>query len=75
MDDPIVGASALKHGVGEQDILHAYRNPIRAWHLDDDFLMIVGAGRTGSPIEVGLVRGTEAPIIIHAMPARAKFLR
>jgi len=31
--DPIIAPSALKHGVGEEDILHAYRNPLRVWDL------------------------------------------
>jgi hypothetical protein len=35
MDEPILAESALKHGVDERDIVHAYRNPIRIWDLGD----------------------------------------
>lgn len=34
--------SALKHGLGESEILHAYRNPDRIWDLGDGFITIVG---------------------------------
>jgi len=27
--DPIIAQSALKHGLDEDEVLHAYRNPIR----------------------------------------------
>lgn len=26
LDEPVIAPSALKHGLGEDDILHAYRN-------------------------------------------------
>jgi hypothetical protein len=28
-ENPIIAPSALKHGLGEEEILHAYRNPVR----------------------------------------------
>ncbi len=28
--DPVIVASARKHGVSDTDMLHAYRNPVRA---------------------------------------------
>ncbi len=31
MDEPIVAPSAYKHGLSREDILHAYRNPLRIW--------------------------------------------
>lgn len=30
VEEPIIAQSALKHGLTEEEILHAYRNPIRA---------------------------------------------
>jgi hypothetical protein len=36
VDDPIIAPSALKHRLGEEEILHAYRNPIRVWDLGTD---------------------------------------
>ena len=72
---PIIADSARKHGVPDEDMLHAYRNPIRLFELDEGFTMIVGANRTAIVFEVGVVQGATAPVIVHAMRARAKFLR
>ena len=41
-DDPTVAASALKHGVSAEDILHVYRNPIRAHDIDEGLTMLIG---------------------------------
>ena len=67
--------SALKHGLKEQDILHAYRHPIRIWDLGDGSTMTVGATATASILEVGSIQGETAVVIVHAMRAREKFLR
>ncbi len=67
--------SATKHGVSEEDILHAYRNPIRVWDLGEGFTMMVGANSAAIILEIGYVQGVEAVVIVHAMPAREKFLR
>lgn len=75
MDEPIIAASALKHGLSEDEILHAYRNPIRVWDLGDGFTMMVGANAAAIILEVGYVQGDTAAVIIHAMRAREKFLR
>jgi hypothetical protein len=42
-DDPIIAESARKHGVSDEDILQAYANPIRVFHLDEGFTMVIGA--------------------------------
>lgn len=75
MDEPILAESALKHGVDEGDIVHAYRNPIRIWDLGDGFSMMVGANAAGIFLEVGYVQGDSAVVVVHAMRAREKFLR
>ncbi len=75
VDDPIIARSALKHGLGEEEILHAYRNPIRSWDLGDGFIMLIGANAAAIILEVGYVHGATAVVIVHAMPAREKFLR
>lgn len=75
MDEPIIASSAFKHGLGEEEILHAYRNPIRVWDLGDGFTMMIGANAAAIILEVGFVEGQSAVVIIHAMPAREKFLR
>lgn len=73
--DPIIAPSALKHGLDEEDILHAYRNPLRVWDLGEGFTMMIGPNRAAIILEVGYVEGVEAVVIVHAMLARKKFLR
>lgn len=75
MDEPVIARAALRHGLGVSDILHAYRLPIRIWDLGEGFTMTVGAGESGSLLEIGFVRAEDGVVIIHAMAARAKFLR
>jgi hypothetical protein len=72
--DPIIAPSALKQGVGEEDILHAHRNPLRVWDLGDGFTMMIGPNQAAIILEVGYVEGVEAVVIVHAMLAREKFL-
>jgi hypothetical protein len=75
LGEPIIATSAYKHGLSQDDILHAYRNPIRVWDLGDGFTMIVGPNRAAIILEVGYVAGDVAVVIVHAMPAREKFVR
>ena len=72
--DPVIVASARKHGIHDDDILHAYRQPTRVLQLDD-LVMLVGPSRTGQLLEIGVSRAEGIDFIIHAMPARAKFIR
>jgi hypothetical protein len=72
--DPVILASARKHGISDHDSLHAYRNLIRAFALDD-LLMLIGADTTGRLLEVGIANAEGSEFIVHAMPARAKFTR
>lgn len=72
--DPVIVASARRHGVEDDDMLHAYRNPVRVFRLDD-LVMLIGADRTGRLVEVGVVSAEGIELIVHAMPAREKFLR
>lgn len=75
MRDPIIAASALKHGLGEDEILHAYRHPVRVWDLGDGLTMIVGPNQAAIFLEVGYIDGDQTDVIVHAMKAREKFLR
>ena len=72
--EPVVIASARKHGVHDDDILHAYRHPTRVLQLDD-LVMLIGHSRTGQPLEIGVSHADGIDFIIHAMPARSKFNR
>jgi hypothetical protein len=60
--------------VPDDDILHAYRNPTRVFRLDD-ITMLVGPSRSGQLLEIGVSRAEGIDFIVHAMPARAKFIR
>ncbi len=73
--DAHVAASARKHGVREEDILHALDHRIRVFDLDDGFTIVVGADATGPLVEIAVVEGHAALVVVHAMPAREKFLR
>lgn len=73
--EPIIADSARKHGVSDEDILHAYRNPIRVFELDEGFTMVIGANHAAVIFEIGVVDGVQAPVIVHAIRAREKFLR
>ena len=67
--------SARRHGVPDDDMLHAYRRHTIAFATDDDAVTIyIGPGLDGHPLEVGVVVDENGEAIIHAMPARAKFL-
>lgn len=72
---PIIATSARRHGVSDKDILHAYSNPIRIFELDEGLTMIIGANQAAIIYEIGVVDGVPAPVIVHAMKARDRFLR
>jgi hypothetical protein len=83
---PLIRASARKHGISDDDMLHAIRNAIRFLEMDD-LVMAIGPARDGTLLEIGIVRvapagGTMAigPAhersvrIVHAMRARPRFV-
>jgi len=73
--DPIIADSARKHALGGEDILHGYNQPIWIEELDEGMLMFIGPDRTGRLLEIGVVVGSDGPVIVHAMEARPKYLR
>jgi hypothetical protein len=51
-----IEASARKHGVRDEDMLHALRNHWRAFETDDPAAtMFIGPSRIAEPLEVGVV--------------------
>ena len=72
--DPVIVASARKHGIRDDDILHAFQHPIRALQLDD-FTMLIGPDMAARLLEIGVSTSGGIDFIVHAMPARPKFLR
>jgi hypothetical protein len=56
-------------------MIHAFNHPISVDALDDGFTMFIGADPASNLFEVGVVDTSDGPMIIHAMPARPKYLR
>lgn len=64
--------SAHKHGVAEEDMFHAFENPVEWVEIDEDpfrYLM-VGPDRAGNFIELVIVVTADVELLIHAMPLR-----
>ena len=72
---PLIAPSARKHGIHDDDMIHAFHNPIDVEDVGDGFMTFVGADRAGNLLEVGAVEGTDGPVIVHAMRARPKYQR
>lgn len=71
-----IEASARTHGATDNDMLHALRHHWRAFETDDDAVtMFIGPSTNGEPLEVGVATDDEGSAVIHAMPARQKFLK
>jgi hypothetical protein len=70
-----IAETARKHGIADEDMLHAVRNAMAEWEFEDDFTMLVGPARNADLLEVGVIGiETDEAVIVHAMPARSKFL-
>lgn len=71
-----VTASALKHGIDETDIDHAWTNAIRLVEYEydgEDRLLVIGPDRHGRILELVAVPVGRPTRIIHADRLRAKF--
>ena len=71
--DPVILASARKHQVSDDDMLHAYRNPIRVFDLGE-LDMLIGPDSAARMLEIGVSEAEGIEFIIHAMPARDRLL-
>ncbi len=68
--------SAYRHGVDAEDMVHALRHHWRAFETDDAAVtMFIGPSCEAEPLEIGVVDDEAGTAIIHAMAARAKFLK
>jgi hypothetical protein len=71
-------ATARRHGVADDDILHALRNAVFDYpnQGDHELTMAVGPARNGvTMVEVGyLTSEDDLLVVIHAMRARRKYL-
>ena len=76
----VVGAeilpSARKHGVSDDDITHAINNAISViTRLEQpEFTMLIGPTISADLLEIGVVESDDQDYVIHAMPARDKYL-
>jgi len=71
-----IETSARKHGVSDDDMLHALRHHWRAFETDDDAVtMFIGPSISAEPLEVAVVTDDDGTAVIHAMQARPKFLK
>lgn len=74
VEEPVVLESAARHGVAEDDALHAWAFAVDIYDIGDGLVMYIGPARSGALIEVGAVDWYGTVAIVHAMPARSKFL-
>ncbi len=78
-EEPIILDSAHRHGVTEDDMLHALRFAVYHVRQDDSMTMFIGPDRAGTliEVEVGVVIwwGGELAIAHALRPARTKYLR
>jgi uncharacterized DUF497 family protein len=71
-----VTKSALKHGVDEADIAHAWTNAVRLVEYDyegEDRLLVIGPDRHGRMLELVAVPAGQPTKVIHADRLRPKF--
>lgn len=68
--------SAHKHGISDDDIGQAFENAVASTTVahQPDFSMIIGPDETGRLLEIGVVADDENDYMIHARPARPKYL-
>lgn len=71
--DPVILGSARRHGITDRAILHAYRNPMRRFDVED-LEMLIGPDDTGRFLEIAVASAEGFEFVVHAMPARRKFL-
>lgn len=56
MEDPFIARSAYKHGLSDEQILHAFSLPMFPHDLGDGMVMLVGGDQSGRLLEVGVSR-------------------
>lgn len=64
--------SARRHGIGDEDIAHAYQYAIAWLELDDDppRYLLAGPDRAGNLVELVALATGDVSMVIHAMPLR-----
>lgn len=69
--------SALRHGVGVEDIEHALRHAMAVDELADDPLryLVLGPDRGANLLELVVLDRPQGPAVIHAMAMRPQYRR
>lgn len=76
VEEPVTLEPAFRHGVTEEDMLHALRFELHHVLQEDGMVMFVGPDRQGVLIEVGVLEWFGILAIAHARrPARDKYVR
>lgn len=71
-----IHASALKHGIADEDIEHATEHAMAIDGQDDDTRLYLGPSRSADMLEVvTIVCDDGSELAIHAMKMRAKYRR
>ncbi len=67
-----IHSSARKHGVPDEDVVHAFEHVVAWIELDDDPPRYLAAGpnRAGNLLELVILDSPETVLVIHAMPLR-----
>ena len=70
-------AERPQHGISDDDIRHAVNHALAAITAphQPDFTMLVGADLNGRLLEVGILAADDNDYVIHAMQARAKYVK
>ena len=71
--DPVILASARRHGIRDDNMLHAYRNPVRVFEADD-LTMLIGPDESATLLEIGVAHGEGIDFIVHGIVRPTKFL-
>ena len=76
MRDVVILPSALRRGHSSHGILHAVRNHIDSFELEDGVTMLIGPLESGALVEVGVTLSSDGVLVaIHCMNVRDKFVR
>ncbi len=74
--DLLILESAHRHGIDEDDMMHAVEFAQWLFPQEGGVVMHIGPARPGHPmLEIGIVRWHGVLAVVHAMTARPQYLR
>ena len=71
----VILVSARKHGIADEEILHAIAHALTADEVDEDPIryLILGPDSSGNLLEIVVLDRPNGPCVIHAMKMREKY--